>query len=96
MGSKTTQMNEESIKSLPQDKPVVYKIRNDQGQNIYTGVASRGNVQDRLLDHLSGGSDPIQGAAKVQIDQMSSIDEAKLKERRIIARTKPKYNRQGK
>jgi hypothetical protein len=35
-------------------------------------------------------------ARKVQIEQMSSIDEAREKEQRIITRSKPRYNEQGK
>lgn len=33
--------------------------------------------------------------AKVQIEQMSTIQEAMDKERNIIARSKPKHNEQG-
>lgn len=96
MAKRTVKMNNEGIESLPQDKPVVYKILNNQGENIYTGVAKRGNVHDRLQDHLTGSQDAITGAAKVQIEQMPTIDDAKRKERNIISRTKPKYNQQGK
>lgn len=96
MAKRTVKMNREGIESLPQDKPVVYKILNSQGENIYTGTAKRGNVAERLQDHLLGSPDAIPGAAKVQIEQMPSIDDAKHKEANIISRTKPKYNQQGK
>ncbi len=96
MPKRTAKMNTEDIESLPQDKPVVYKILNRQGKNIYTGVAKRGNVRDRLRDHLSGGQDPIRGAAQVEIEQMPRIDDARRKEANIISRTKPKYNQLGK
>lgn len=96
MAKTTVDMDKDGIATLPQDKPVVYKILNKQGENIYTGVAKRGNVHDRLKDHLPGGSDAIPGAAKVQVEQVSSIEEAKRKEGNIISRTKPKYNKQGK
>jgi hypothetical protein len=33
---------------------------------------------------------------KIQIEQMSSIEDARAKEKRIIKRTQPPYNRQGK
>ena len=92
MAKRTVKMNTEGIESLPQDKPVVYKILNSQGENIYTGVAKRGNARDRLRDHLPGSQDAIPGAAKVQTEQMPSIDDAKRKEANIISRTKPKYN----
>lgn len=96
MTKKTVKMNNESIESLPEDKPVVYKILNNQGENIYTGIAKRGNVHDRLRDHLPGGQDAVPGATKVQIEQMPTIEDARRKEANIISRTKPRYNQQGK
>ena len=95
MGKKTVRMNTQGIDRLPGDKPVVYKILNSGGENIYTGVAKRGNVQDRLRDHLPGKPDAVPGASKVQIEQMSRIKEAEQKEANIISRTKPKYNQRG-
>ena len=95
MGKKTVRMNTRGIDRLPGDKPVVYKILHSGGENIYTGVAKRGNVQDRLRDHLPGKPDAVPGASKVQIEQMSRIKEAEQKEANIISRTKPKYNQQG-
>ncbi len=94
--SKTVNLNHKGIDKLPDNKPVVYKILNSRGDNVYTGVAGRGNVQDRIADHLSGGSDPIPGGTKVQIQQKSSIREAGKTEQNIISRTKPRYNEQGK
>lgn len=96
MSKKTVRMNPENVSNLPNDKPVVYKILDRDGENIYTGVAGRGNVRDRLEDHLAGHKDAIPGASKVQIDQQSSIREAKTKEANIISRSKPKYNQKGK
>lgn len=92
---KTVKFNESGIDRLPNDKPVVYKIITPGGNNNYTGVAKRGRVQERLAEHLSGGKDEVPGA-KVQIEQMSTIQEAMKKEQNIIARSKPKYNEQGK
>ncbi|MBM4467912.1 MAG: hypothetical protein FJ014_20580 [Chloroflexi bacterium] len=96
MAKKTVRLNTDGINSLPNDKPVVYKILNNKGENVYTGVAGQGNVHDRLEDHLPGHKDAVPGAAKVQIDQQSSIREAEKKEANIISRSKPKYNQQGK
>ncbi len=96
MGKKTVRMNTDGISRLPNDKPVVYKIRDRQGENIYTGVAGKGNVRDRLGDHLPGHRDAIPGASKIQIDRQSSIRQAERKEAGIISRSKPKYNQQGK
>jgi len=94
--SKTVNLNDGGIAKLPKNKPVVYKIKNAQGENIYTGIAKRGEVQNRIRDHLPGGQDTIPGGAKVQIQQKPSIDEARKSESRIIARIKPKYNKRGK
>jgi len=91
MGTKKVKFNKTGIEKLPNSKPVVYKIKTGAGNNNYTGVAKRGRVQERLKEHLSN----IPGAT-VQIEQMDRISEAREKEARIIKRSKPKYNKQGK
>ncbi len=96
MGKKTADFEPDAIDNLAQDKPVVYKLLNRKGENLYTGSAKRGQVADRIKDHLPGGSHPIPGAAKVEIEQHSSIREAEGSESRIISRAKPRYNKQGK
>jgi excinuclease UvrABC nuclease subunit len=91
MAKKTVNYKKNDIKSLPNNKPVVYKIVTNGGSNNYTGIAKRGRVQDRIGEHLN----EIPGA-KVQIEQMSSIADARKKESNIIKRSQPKYNKQGK
>ncbi len=93
---KSGQFSEEGIESLAKNKPIVYRIEDDSGTNIYTGVAKRGRVEDRLKEHLPGGKDPIPGGAKVKIEQKESIAEAEKSEARIIKRAQPLYNEQGK
>ena len=93
---KTVKFNEKGIEDLPKSKPVVYKIKSPKGENIYTGKAKRGRVDARLKEHLPGGSDPIPGGVKVQIQQKKSIADAQKTESNIIARSKPKYNKKGK
>ena len=95
MAQKTVDFDKGGIDKLRNDKSVVYKILTRSGRNNYTGVAQRGRVQERLREHLHDGKDYIPGA-KVQIEQMESSDEARAKEERIIAKTKPPYNEQGK
>ena len=95
MAKKTVRFNKSGIGKLPNDKPVVYRILTEGGGNNYTGVAKRGRVQQRLAEHLGGGKDPIPGA-KVQIEQLSDIREAEAKEKRVIARAKPRHNKRGK
>ncbi len=91
MAKKTVKYNSNSIGELPNNKPVVYKILTGSNNNNYTGIAKRGRVQERIKEHLN----EIPGA-KVQIEQMSSISEARNKEANIIKRSQPKYNKQGK
>jgi hypothetical protein len=95
MAKKTVKFNQEGIGKLPDDKPVVYRILTDGGRNNYTGIAKRGRVQGRLVEHLPGGRDPIPGT-RVQIEQMPSIEASRSREARIIARSQPRYNKQGK
>ncbi len=95
MAKKTVQFNETGIEKLPNDKPVVYKILTEGGRNNYTGIAKRGRVQERLEEQLPPGKDHVPGA-KVQIEQMPTISEAEAKEARIISRSKPPHNEQGK
>lgn len=88
MGQKTVKFNEEGISELPNDKPAVYKILTSNDNNNYTGVAQRGRVRERVMEHL--GEIP---GARVRVEQMKSIEEAKEKETRIISRSQPKYNK---
>lgn len=94
MAKKTVALTPEGISQLPDDKPVVYKILTDGGRNNYTGIAKRGRVRDRLEEHLPGAKDSIPGA-KVQIEQMPTVGDAKAKEARIIERSKPRHNERG-
>ena len=84
MAKKTVSNNRTSISKLPDNKPVIYKIKTESGKVNYVGVAQRGRVQERLEEHLPGGRDYIPGA-KVQIEQVRSIAEARKKEASIIA-----------
>ncbi len=95
MARKTVGFDMGGIDKLRNDKSVVYKILTRSGRNNYTGTAQRGRVQERLREHLPNGKDYIPGA-KVQIEQVGSIDEARAKEGRIIAIAKPPYNEQWK
>jgi hypothetical protein len=95
MAKKTVNFNKTGIGNLPNNKPVVYKILTEGGENNYIGIAKRGRVRERLEEHLVGGKDHIPGS-KVQIEQMKSIEEAKRKEAIIISRNDPKYNKQEK
>ena len=93
MAKKTVSFNKSGIERLPDNKSVLYRIQTSGGKTNYVGVAKKGRVQDRIREHLEDGKIP---GAKVQIEQMSSMDQATKKEGDIIARTEPKYNEQGK
>ena len=95
-GKKSGSFDKDGIEGLAKDKPVVYHIEDVKGKNIYTGVAKRGRVEERLKEHLPGGKDPIRGGAKVKIQQKSSIEDAKKSEARIIKRQQPRQNIKGK
>jgi hypothetical protein len=92
MTTKTVSLNQKGIRKLPDDKPVVYKILTEGYKNNYTGVARRWHVRDRLRDHLRGHKNYVPGA-RIHIEQMASIDEARGKESRILARTRPLHNK---
>ncbi len=95
MAKKTVNNNKTGISKLPNDKPVMYKIKTPSGKVNYVGVAKKGRVQDRLEEHLQGQKDYVPGA-KVQIEQFGSIAEAKKSEAAAIDKSKPNYNEQGK
>ena len=92
MAKKTVGFNKSGVSRLPQNKPVVYRIKTAAGQTNCIGIAKRGRAQERIQDHLSGGNIP---GVKVEIEQKQSIQEARKTETCVIARTKPKYNKQS-
>ncbi len=96
VGKKSGSFDKKGIEDLAKDKPVVYNIEDKKGNILYTGVAKRGRVEDRLKEHLSGGPDPIRGGAKVRINQKASIVDAKKAEARAIERNQPPQNKKGK
>ncbi len=90
MGTKTVRYNKQGINQLPDDKPVLYRIKTESGNLNYVGIAQKGWVRERISEHLK----EIPGA-KVQIEQFSNIDNAGKKEINVIRRTLAKYHKQG-
>ena len=88
--TKTIKFNISGIEKIPNNKPIIYKILTENNKVNYTGIAKRGRGQKRILEHI--GEIP---GAKVKIEQMNSIEEARKKESNIITRTEPKYNKKG-
>ncbi|GAG33017.1 unnamed protein product [marine sediment metagenome] len=83
-----------NIDKIPVDKPIIYKIKNLAGENVYTGIAKKGRVPKRLGEHLPGSKDAIPGAKTFSIKQKLSIESAKREEKRVIKDENPKYNEQ--
>ena len=94
-GKKSGRFDKQGIERLAKDKPVVYRIEDGKGKILYTGVAKRGRVEERLKEHLPGAKDPIRGGKRVVIQQKSSIGQAQKSEARIIRREKPPQNKMG-
>ena len=91
MRTKKVKYNSNSINTLPNDKPVLYKIKTDGGKHNYVGTAKKGRVTKRIIEHIG----KIPGAS-VQIEQFHSIQEAQKKESKVIPKLQPKYNKRGK
>ena len=96
MGKRQSSFDKGGIEDLAKNKPVVYQLQNAKGENVYTGVAKRGRVEERLKEHLPGGKDAIPGAKRVKLTQHDSIAAAERSEARIIKQAKPRYNKKGK
>lgn len=88
--------NKTNVESVPKNKAIVYKITNNTGKNLYTGVAGRGNVQQRLADHLKFKKDHIPGGTKFKFAQVKTKDRALKIEEKIIKKEEPKFNKQHK
>ena len=49
MGTKTVKYNKQGINQLPNDKPVLYRIKTESGNLNYVGIAQRGRVRGENL-----------------------------------------------
>ena len=92
MGSKAVTYNQHGIDQLPEDQPVLYRIKNEAGMMNYVGVAQKGYVRERISVHLRGGVPVV----KVHIEQFSNLKDAQKKEINVIRRAKARYAREGK
>jgi len=48
MGKKTTIFSKTGINKLPNDKPILYKIKTESGNTNYAGIAKRERVRERI------------------------------------------------
>jgi len=94
--NRTQKFTKENIENVPKDKAIVYKIKNIGGDNLYTGVAGRGRVQDRLMEHKELKRESIPGGTRFQVAQAKNKDRAEQIEKQIIRKEQPKFNEQNK
>lgn len=74
----------------------MYKIKNQANKNLYTGIAGRGRVQERLLEHKEKVGEKIPGGTRFQIASVKNKEVALKIEKRIIKDEHPKFNEQNK
>lgn len=90
--NRTQKFTKINIENVPKDKAIVYKLRNTAGKNLYTGIAGRGRVQDRLLEHKELKREKIPGATQFQFTQRKTKEIAEKIEKQIIRKEQPKFN----
>lgn len=95
MARKTVPFNKSGIAKLPNNKPVVYTIESGGGKKNYVGIAKRGRVQERVQEHLPEAKHPVPGA-RVRVEQMSTVQDARRREEAAIRRSQPTYNKNHK
>ncbi|NCN53248.1 GIY-YIG nuclease family protein [Candidatus Wolfebacteria bacterium] len=93
--NRTQKFTKENIIKVPENKAIVYKIKNAAGENLYTGIAGRGRGQDRLLEHKELKKEKIDGGTRFQYAQVKTKDRAEKIEKQIIKKEEPKFNIQG-
>ena len=84
-------LSKKAIKDLPNNKPGVYILKNNQGTSLYAGIAKRSQVQEQLLSHLYGGENYVPGAW-ISFEQFNNLTEAGDKLKTILETDEPKYN----
>ena len=94
--NRTQKFTKGNIENVPKDKTIVYKIKNVAGNNLYTGIAGRGRVQDRLMEHKISKKEVIPGGTRFQFAQVKNKDRAEQIEKQIIRKEQSKFNKQNK
>ena len=90
--SRTQKFTKANIANIPQDKAIIYKIKDSSGKNLYTGIAGRGRSQDRLIEHKDVKKEVIPGGTRIQIAQVKTKVKAHNIEKVIIKKEQPKFN----
>ncbi len=94
--SRTQKFTKENIANVPQNKAIIYKIKDKSGENLYTGIAGRGRSQERLLEHKKIKKEKISGGTRFQFTQVKNKERAHAIEKQIIKKEQPEYNEQHK
>ena len=94
--SRTQKFTKENIAKVPQDKAIIYKIKNREGENLYTGIAGRGRSQERLVQHKDIMKEKIPEGTRFQYAQVKTKDRAHQIEKAIIKKEQPEHNEQHK
>lgn len=94
--NRTQKFTNNNILKVPKNKAIVYKIKNVKGDNLYTGIAGRGRVQKRLMEHKKLKKEIISGGINFQIVQVKTKERAEQIEKQIIKKEQPRFNEQNK
>ena len=94
--NRTQKFTKENIAKVPKNKAIVYKIKNEKGENLYTGIAGRGRVQKRLEEHKQIDNEKIPTGTRFQFTQVKNKDKARVVEKQIIKKEQPEFNKQNK
>ena len=94
--NRTQKFTKENIANVPQNKAIIYKIKNKSGKNLYTGIAGRGRSQERLLEHKEIKKEKIPEGTKFQYAQVKTKVRAHEIENSIIKKEQPEFNQQHK
>lgn len=94
--SRLQKFTKANIANVPEDKAIVYKIKNSEGENLYTGIAGRGRSQERLIEHKDIEQEKIPSGTRFQYAQVKTKVRAHEIEKSIIKKEQPKFNEQHK
>lgn len=94
--SRTQKFTKENISKVPQNKAIIYKIKDKSGENLYTGIAGRGRSQERLLEHKEIKKEKIPDGTRFQFTQVKNKERAHTIEKQIIKKEQPEHNEQHK
>ncbi len=88
----TQKFTKTNVGNVPKNKAIIYKIKNADGKNLYTGIAGCGRSQKRLIEHKDIKEDKIPGGTKFQYAQVKTKVSAHKIEKSIIRKEQPKFN----